>query len=1342
MPADNKNTESNKIVNSSTSLTMEKFCAESDEWCLYVERLENFFSATTITDDAKKRDTLLNSIGALTYKILRDLCSPDLPSKKSYAELCSFLQLYYTPTVITHKERKTFYNATRECSESVVEWLAKIKRLAHNCEFGSRFSDVILDKFITGLGAKAFDRVCEEDYKALSLDKAVELAIKYEKQVKEIDYVQRGSKNSGRNGNSRLKSKGDKRKVRETKSEVKCLHCGYRNHASSECKYKDATCHNCKRVGHIATVCRKTDRTVNLMTKEEDNVLQMSDYLADNLYHVESSVSTNEAIKINVTIDSVQMKFIVDSGSAVSVVNDRIYQAKFNKCQLKPSNINLYAYSGHNIEILGSFQPIVTCNEISKPLAILVVRGNGPAILGRDFMQIFNFTFAQLNEISTEETLESLLNRFAELFDGKLGKFKYNTINLNIEPNVKPIFCKPRPVPYAFRDTIEAELIRLEKLGVIEPIPTSEWGTPLVPVLKEDGSIRLCVDYSVTLNKYLVNNNHPIPRLDEIINALEGGQEFTKLDMEMAYNQMVFNFESSLLAAWSTTMGIFRALRLSFGLKTAMADFQCEMDKLTQRLPGVFVFVDDIIVTGRTRQEHLENLRRLLQVLLDAGLKLKRSKCAFFQKSVEFLGHVISKDGITKTEKRVEAVLHASEPTNTTEVRAFAGMVNYYGRFLKHIAQTMSPIYNLLRKDVKFTWNAECQAAFEQVKGDIATKVTLAHYNPKLPIILETDACEKGISGVLIHVFPTEERPVVFFSRTLTPAEENYPVIQKEALAIVESTKKFYQYLIGRRFKLRTDHKPLTAIFGESKGIPVIAAARMQRWAYHLSAYDFSIEHVPGSRNIVADALSRLPRRVPAAQVSEKTFIDFLFDTGIKLNQSLVRKETAVDNILSKVFQRIMASNAESLKGDEFKPYVQRFSELSIESGIIVWGFRVVIPQKLREAVLKSLHVSHLGIVKCKSMARSIVWWPGIDNDIERFIKGCEACQALRPSPPKAELISWQNTGKPWSRIHIDYAGPYRNLYFFIITDSFSKWVEVIKTKTITTEFTVRALSEVFARFGLPETIVSDAGTQFTAALFQNFAKVNGIKSIVVAPAHPASNGAAENSVKTFKKCLKATLMSAEAESKSTNIDQILQQFLFDYRTAVHSVTKETPARLMFNRNIRNRFDLLRPNVSENIDKGLANQQRFFKGNRITQFEEGDLVNIRNHSDPNHPGWMKAKIIEVLGNREYVCKTIEGERIIKRHLDQIWPFNVFQQEPSTVETAKPIISTSTTTPIEEVSVSDTLPSTSSSDMLSPTSDTQPSTSSTVMLPPASDASDDMRNRPRRDPKHYNVQYKD
>ncbi|XP_017493596.1 PREDICTED: uncharacterized protein K02A2.6-like [Rhagoletis zephyria] len=493
-------------------------------------------------------------------------------------------------------------------------------------------------------------------------------------------------------------------------------------------------------------------------------------------------------------------------------------------------------------------------------------------------------------------------------------------------------------------------------------------------------------------------------------------------------------------------------------------------------------------------------------------------------------------------------------------------------------------------------------------------------------------------------------RPIAYVSRALNNTALNYSTIEKEALAIIFSVIRLKQYLLGMHFVLQTDHRPLLAIFGDRKGIPIMAAARMQRWAFILTGFNYTIEYIKGSLNS-ADSLSRIGQIENPDTKPESTYINYVnFVNPLQLDFLAIAKYTRRDAILSKVANSILNGTLLNLGGNEFNAFKTKASELTVESGCILWGYRTVIPSKLQGNVLQELHKSHLGIVKTKSLARSYVYWPNIDKDIENMIKTCEPCQKYQANPEKSFLIPWEPTYSAWKRIHVDFAGPVHGYYLFLIIDSFSKWPEVFKTKVITATFTINKLREVFSRFGLCDVLVSDNGRQFTSLEFQAFAKANGIKLSRTAPGHPSTNGQAENFVKTIKKSLIATLEQNEVH----NFDVILQRFLFDYRITKHCTTNESPSKLLLNRELKSRFSLMQPPTTKDIiESKQINAVKNYKGKRKVNFSVGQNVYVRDYKNPNKAVWSPAVIQKKLGPRNYTCYLTRDKRDIKRHLDQI-----------------------------------------------------------------------------------------
>ncbi|XP_064624542.1 uncharacterized protein K02A2.6-like [Lineus longissimus] len=365
------------------------------------------------------------------------------------------------------------------------------------------------------------------------------------------------------------------------------------------------------------------------------------------------------------------------------------------------------------------------------------------------------------------------------------------------------------------------------------------------------------------------------------------------------------------------------------------------------------------------------------------------------------------------------------------------------------------------------------------------------------------------------------ERPIAFGSRSLSDSEKNYAQIEKEALGIVHGVTKFHKYLYGRKFELYTDHEPLTKIFGPHTGVPILAALRLQRWALILMAYDYTIHYRRSAQNANADMFSRFP--VDSARVAvERPVNYFSLADELPVAARDITEETRKDPVMSRVFMYIQNGWPRELPDGSLQPYWNRREELSVDQGCILWGLRVVIPPKYRQRLLSELHHEHWGVVRMKSMARGYLWFPlGIDQDIETLVSACDACLAMKDKPAPAPLIPWLYPTRVWQRVHIDF-GYFERVNYLMLIDSYSKWVEIELMKTDTTaEKTICTLRSWFARPGLPGTLVSDNGPQFTASEFADFMRRNGIQHKLVPPYHPQSNGAAENIVKSAKNAFK-----------------------------------------------------------------------------------------------------------------------------------------------------------------------------------------------------------------------------
>lgn len=726
--------------------------------------------------------------------------------------------------------------------------------------------------------------------------------------------------------------------------------------------------------------------------------------------------------------------------------------------------------------------------------------------MGRSWIQRFNINQLCINTIVNDESqyrqqfISELKNDYPTVFTNNLGTCK-KEIRLQLVDN-EPVFVRARPVPLALRSAVEKELIRLKREGSIYPVEHSDYGTPIVPVIKSSGDIRICGDYKSTINPKLKMDHYPLPRIDELFAALSEGEEYSKIDLTTAYMQVPLCPDSQACTAISTHMGTFAFRRTPYGLSCVPEKFQKIMEETLRGLPNTVVFLDDICITGKDRQAHKKNLRAVIERLAQTGLTVKIEKCQFMQKSVSYLSFIIDKNGLHPDSSKIDAIVRAPTPENVTQMKAFLELINYYGKFVPNLSSLLHPLYALLKKDQEWVWKVDCQNALEHIKKILASDKVLCHYDQSLPLVWSVDSSAYGVGAILAHRFPDgSERPVSCASRTLTDAEKNYSQLDKEALAILYGIHKHHQYLFGRTFRLKTDHKPLVYIFGPKGGIPQTAASRLQRWAVKLAAYDFSIEYVTSKCNGNADALSRLPLACVkdwSDKGDEQHYLNMVSET-LPVNYKDIAIATKRDKCLSKIFGYIMFGWPCKWENEEDKCFFYRRNELYAEHGCILYKYRAVTPQVLQKQVLSEIHDGHLGIVKMKSIARNFVYWPSVDQDIEVLGLNCDACRSVRDAPPRHSIHSWEFPAGPWQRLHADFAQLYGK-YYIIVVDAYSKWLEAEEIRNTSAFETIKFFRNLFSKFGLPLQLVTDNVPPFQSLEFKDFCQKKHYKTHYVLP--------------------------------------------------------------------------------------------------------------------------------------------------------------------------------------------------------------------------------------------------
>ena len=934
--------------------------------------------------------------------------------------------------------------------------------------------------------------------------------------------------------------------------------------------------------------------------------------------------------------------------------------------ELRSCRVRLKTYTGHKVNVVGAAVVKVQHKQLVENLPLVVVAGSGPSLVGRYWIRRLGLQWRpepQIHHVQTEtpekaqwrpepqilqvkaETLEEVLGEFGEVFKDELGRFRGPPAKIYVDKEAAPRFFKARPVPYAMKGRVEAELDRLLTEKIIEPVKYAEWAAPVVPVLKPDDTARLCGDYKLTVNQISKLEQYPIPRIEDLFAILSGGKKFTKLDLSHAYHQIPLDEEAKKYVTINTHKGLFTYKVLPFGVSSCPAIFQRTMEGLLQGIPRVAIFLDDILLTGKDDKEHLQTLTMVLKRLQEAGLRLKRTKCVFMSEEVIFLGHRVDATGLHPMHEKVEAIKEAPSPSNVTELKAYLGLLNYYNKFLPNLSTVLAPVHKLLQKDTKWQWGDAQQAAFNTSKDLMQSAQVLVHYDPEKDIVLSCDASPYGVGAVLSHHMPDgTERPIGFTSRTLNTAERNYSQLDKEGLSVMFGIQRFHKYIYGRRFTIVTDHKPLLSLFNEMKAVPQMASSRIQRWAVTLRAYEYTIVYKEGKHHSNADALSRLPLPdTPKVETSEERVLMLESSDITLVTADQVKAWTDKDPVLSRV--REMVHNGWSAKdrGEEFAPYEVRKLELSIQNGCVMWGSRVVVPKPGQGSVMRQLHQCHPGVSRMKALARSYVWWPKLDKEVEDTVKACTTCQEHRNVPAPAPLHPWDWPDKPWSRIHVDYAGPFMGKMFFVLIDAHSKWMDVYPVNSATSATTIECLRTSFSNHGLPELLVSDNGTCFISTEFNVFLSKNGIRHVTSAPYHASSNGLAERGVQTFKRMMK--------KCPEGPLTAKVARVLFSYRVTPHTTTGLSPAELLLGRKLRCTLDSIHPDLNNRVQKKQERQMKDHdKKAKERWFKTGDSVLTQNFSFG--PKWIPGIIESVTGPVSYKVMLGDG-RIVRRHVDQI-----------------------------------------------------------------------------------------
>lgn len=1228
----------------------------------YLERMQQFFIVNEVPAN-RKVPLFITLMGPVAYAVLKDLVSPAQTTDKTFEELKMSLQEYYSPKKLVITERYKFDKVRQEDMETISSFIIRLKNAATSCTFGNFLNEALRDRFVFGLKSSIIQqKLLSEDFTFENACKTAMMMEATQEQGKilrpeNVNAVRRKvskpciwkNHKASRNINPECQTKSCPSTSAEVnpKFNQRCYRCG-RMHSPVTCPARNWECFVCHKKGHTSKTCRLKQKSVAKVEEDED--IQV-----DNV--INKLVCRSDPVYLNLVICKNNVKFELDTGSGITIISEKCYSQQFHNMKLETySNNKVTTVSGEQLEVLGKINVKAYCNLKLVKLNIIVVKSDRDftPLLGRDALDNLspNWKSELLNSIESgkcknvnvsqnSKTIAELSKEFRSVFtispNEHIKKFK---AHINLKEGTVPVFLRHYEIAYALKDKVEMELDNLVKMGILESVSYSEWASPIVVVPKiKTNQVRICADFKRTINPWIKVDQYPLPKIEDVFQAVAGGNCYCILDLSNAYLQMSVSEESRNLLTINTHRGLFRYKRLPFGIANAPALFQSMMDQILKGIPMCACYLDDVIVSGKSLAECRKNLLCVMFKLEEFNVKVNLQKCRFFESEVEYLGHELSSQGIRPLQSKVRAIQECPAPINLQQLRSYIGLLNYYHKFLPMLSVKLKPLYDLEKKNAKFIWSEECEQVFIESKNMLLKSPALIHYSHDKPIILTVDASPYGCGAVLSHLVNGVERPVMFMSSTFSQTEQNYSQLQREALAIIVAIKKFNKYLYGRHFVIYSDHQPLSFLFGDR--FPIHLNSRLQRWAIFLSCYDYELRYKKGSLITNADALSRLPLLDGTNEEVNSMFSS----ESVPLASHDVIKNYKTDLSLLKVieYSRKGWPNFTNVE-ESVKDYHKIKDELYVENDCLFRGNRLIIPRKMRNAVLSLLHEEHVGMVRMKMLARSHYYWSGIDYDIEKFVRNCPTCEIFQNKDHQVPGSGWNRSLKFWERVHIDFLQKF-DKYFLIIVDSFSRYIDIYQVSSTNAKETVKKLRHIFSIFGLPDELVSDNGPPFIGEVYKNFCLSNGIKCTFSPPLHPRSNGTVEKQVHTVKQFLVKRYHEAQLTNSKFDIQFCIDNFLLKHRITPNSVTGICPAELIFKRLPKTKLDLLKPNYDTNRIAGNS-KNNVVKENKF--FIEGQKVIIYNRRKGR---WEKGKIGKVLSKFTYLVIT---DAVVKfMHADDI-----------------------------------------------------------------------------------------
>lgn len=839
-----------------------------------------------------------------------------------------------------------------------------------------------------------------------------------------------------------------------------------------------------------------------------------------------------------------------------------------------------------------------------------------------------------------EAPFKPVVEAYKELFVCKLEDLKRtDAAEHHIITTGDPIKKKPYRMRKDDADFIKTQVQLLLDTKMIEPV-RSPWSFPLVVAIR-NGKRRMCVDFTA-LNKVTKKDNYPLPNPEDLLMKIGYAKVMSTLDLFSGFWQIPLANEDREKATFVTTDGTYCFNVMPFGLCNAPATFQRMMNELLGDLDYVVVYIDDIMIFSEDNEKHCQHLEEIFKRISAANLSISGKKCVIGTDEVKFLGFKVGNGCFKPDEAKIEAIRKLSPPVDVTGVRSFVGMLRFYERFIPDFAKRSRCLYDLLKKSVEFVWTNERQAAFDDLKHALSEAPVIVAYDSSRPTRLMTDASEENVGAVLMQeVEKGCWKPVAYVSRTLSVAEKNYTVTEKECLAIIFALKKLRVYLIGIKFILQTDHRALQFLFNETKST---TPQRIMRWIIQLSEFDFEVTYIEGSKNAVADCLSRL-------KIADQ-------------------EESWGPSIMAVKIEDDLNYIVEYLTHPESRGIPARIKKLArkyvIVDGCLARRYgtnycRVIRDENEKRHYMEIVHeeMRHPSVDTMFALLKERVYWPSLYQDVRSYCQSCSECRKWDDSGMirKLHLNSRIPLGELFECFHLDFIGPLPetqagNRYLLVAIDRLSRWTLLKPCSNPNSVVVLQLLFEIISSCGCPRSIITDNGTVFTGSVMKSFFEEFGIEHRTTATYMPATNGMCERVNREIKRYL-----SRKCGRNLLEWDREMTRLSIFLRCKRHKELGCSPYEVVYGKR------MMIPNVVgplfqpvRNFDSVQENRLRIAKNwnDKLplpdNPLEPGDVVMYRNASEKDWSG--PFHVVSIAGPRE-VWISSNNQRPFRAHIDQL-----------------------------------------------------------------------------------------